>query len=238
VPGVIRRLARRIARRFSPADERHELVGPPELWRQKRQFQIDFLRTRGGLRPEHSFCDIGSGTLRGGIPVIDYLEPGRYWGLEVRPEVVEQARRELAENHLEHKQPSLLCVGDDLSALELGRSFDRIWAFSVLIHMTDAILEQCVSFVGRHLAPDGVFFANVNLGTAPNRTWGGFPVVSRELDFYQRVAAGHGLEVRPVATLRELGHVTGYANQDAQVMLEWTHASRPSARAASGPAQA
>jgi len=225
MPSVIRRLARKIVRRFSPANERHELVGPPELWRQKRQFQIDFLRTTGGLRPEHYFCDIGSGTLRGGIPVIDYLEPAHYYGLEVRPEVVEQARRELAENHREHKQPSLLCVEDDLSKLELGRKFDRIWAFSVLIHMTDEILSQCLSFVGRHLAPDGLFFANVNLAKAPNRTWGGFPVVSRELDFYQGVALSHGLKVRPLGTLRELGHVTGYANQDAQVMLEWTRAS-------------
>ena len=225
MPSVIRRLARKIVRTFSPADERHELVGPPELWRQKRRFQIEFLRSTGGLRPEHAFCDIGSGTLRGGIPVIDYLEPGHYWGLEVRPEVVEQARRELAENHLEHKRPSLLCVEDDLSKLELGKKFDRIWAFSVLIHMTDEILSQCLSFVGRHLAPEGLFFANVNLAKAPNRTWGGFPVVWRELDFYQRVALSHRLQVRPLGTLRELGHVTGYANQDAQVMLEWTQAS-------------
>ncbi len=225
MPSVIRRLARKIVRRFSPGNERHELVGPPELWRQKRQFQIDFLRTTGGLRPGHHFCDIGSGTLRGGVPVIDYLEPAHYTGLEVRREVVEQARRELAENHLEHKQPSLVCVEHDLSELELGRKFDRIWAFSVLIHMTDEILSQCVSFVDRHLAPDGLFFANVNLGSAPERTWGGFPVVSRELDFYRRVALSHGLQVRPLGTLRELGHVTGYTNQDAQVMLEWTRAS-------------
>ena len=225
MPSLIRRLAGRIVRRFSPAAERHELVGPPELWRQKRQFQIDFLRTTGGLRPEHYFCDVGSGTLRGGIPVIDYLDASHYYGLEVRPEVVEQARRELAENHLEHKQPSLLCVEADLSGLELGRKFDRIWAFSVLIHMTDDILSRCLSFVGRHLAPGGLFFANVNLAKAPDRTWGGFPVVSRELDFYQRAAANHGLKVRPLGTLRELGHVTGYANQDAQVMLEWSRAA-------------
>jgi SAM-dependent methyltransferase len=220
----IRRLAGRITGRT--LDHRHELVGPAELWQQKREFQIRFLTTAGGLRPEHSFCDIGSGTLRGGIPVIEYLEPARYYGLEVRADVVEQARRELAESHLEHKDPVLLCVDPDLSTLSLGRSFDRMWAFSVLIHMTDEILSQCLSFVARHLAPDGVFFANVNLAKAPDRSWRGFPVVSRDLPFYERSARSHGLAVRPLAILRELGHVTGYANQDAQVMLEWRRGSR------------
>jgi len=45
----------------------------------KRRFQIDFFR-RQGLRPDQTLFDLGCGTLRGGIPIIDYLEPGFYTG--------------------------------------------------------------------------------------------------------------------------------------------------------------
>ena len=52
---------------------RHGLVGRPELWQQKRDFQIAFLREHG-LLPAHVLVDLGCGTLRGGIPIIAYLD--------------------------------------------------------------------------------------------------------------------------------------------------------------------
>jgi hypothetical protein len=50
----------------------------------KRDFQIKFL-IEAGLEPEHYFCDLGCGTLRVGLPVIEYLAPGRYFGWNVPP---------------------------------------------------------------------------------------------------------------------------------------------------------
>lgn len=186
------------------AGRRHERVGSPHLWRMKRQFQIDFLRGQG-LAPGHRLIDIGCGTLRGGIPLIEYLEPGHYTGIEVRPEVLEEGRRELHDAGLEAKQPTLVC-SDDLSGLALEPA-DFVWAFSVLIHMPDDVLRSAVGFAARHLKPDGVFLANANVGEegVPGR-WQGFPVVRHPRHWYEDVAASHGLRVQDLGSLADFGH--------------------------------
>ena len=81
---------------------RHSMVGPAHLWKMKRDFQNRFLR-QIGLRPEHYFLEIGCGTLRGGIPIIQYLEQGHYFGLDVRNEVIEEAKKEVTKFNLEAK---------------------------------------------------------------------------------------------------------------------------------------
>ena len=85
--------------RASRQARRHSLVGRPELWQLKRDFQISFLREHG-LEPGHFLLDIGCGTLRGGIPIIEYLDAGSYVGIDVRSEAIEEARRELREHRL------------------------------------------------------------------------------------------------------------------------------------------
>lgn len=202
------------------AAQRHALVGPAHVWELKRDFQIAFLRSVG-LAPQHRLLDLGCGTLRGGIPLIAYLEPGHYTGLELRADVLEEGRRELAEAGLEDRRPDLRVCGD-LAALELRRQFDLVWAFSVLIHMSDAIAGTALAFVSRHLAPSGAFYANVNLGDAAERRWQGFPVVSRRFAFYEQLALRAGLRVVELGRLHDLGHVSGDAAADAQAMLRFT----------------
>jgi len=177
------------------------------LWEIKRRFQSEFLISHG-LLPEHRLLDVGCGTLRGGIPLIDYLEPEHYTGIEARREVLEEGRAELAEAGLEHKRPHLIHAADP-AQVDLDASFDIAWAFSVLVHMTDDIADACLALVARTLREDGSFYANVSLGDAPEREWQGFPVVSRPLDFYARGAARHGLTVANLGILTEQGYPSG-----------------------------
>jgi SAM-dependent methyltransferase len=189
----------------------------------KRRFQIAFLRSQG-LRPEHRLLDLGCGTLRGGIPIIEYLEARRYTGIEVRADVLALAREELKDDGLEIKQPTLL-VAEDLTELSIA-PFDFIWAFSVLIHMDDEIARGCLEFVARHLDfPGGAFFANVNLGERPPGGWQDFPVLWRPLSFYESMAEAVGLTVRAVGMLRLLGHVSGEPVSDQQQMLRFAPAA-------------
>src|SRR4030095_1595155 len=109
----------------------------------------------------------------------------------------------------------------DLSQLTLPDRFDFIWCFSVLIHMEDAIATEALAFAARHLADAGALLAHVNVGVAPEGDWEGFPVVTRPLDFYAGLAARAGLRMTPLGTLRELGHVSGNAAADAQIMLRF-----------------
>ncbi len=177
----------------SPEARRHSMVGPMREWQKRRDFQIGFLK-RMGLRPQHFLMDIGCGTLRGGIPIIELLEPGHYCGLESRAEVLAEGKKELAEAGLEKKAPQLV-HSPDISAVSVGQKFDFIWAFSVLIHMKDEILDGCLGMVRRHVHDDGVFYANVNLGERADGNWQGFPVVFRSLQFYEDAARKNNLRV-------------------------------------------
>jgi SAM-dependent methyltransferase len=217
-PSALRRVQLKLRKRFpSQKARRHELVGPAHFWKEKRAFQIDFLK-RQGLAPTDTLVDIGCGTLRGGVPLIEYLDAGNYAGVDVRTEVEGEARSELVENHLEGKSPAL-SFGQGLPELHLGRQFDCAWAFAVLFHLTDEHLEECFAFVREHLKPTGCFYANANVGQHTPDTWREFPVIWRPLAHYETSAAAVGLRCEDLGSLGSLGHdFTG----QAQRMLRFT----------------
>lgn len=210
----------RVKQVFLPKSaRRHALVGPARLWKMKRDFQIQFLRDNG-LETSSRFVDLGCGTLRGGIPLIEYLEPSRYTGIEVRPESMVEALKELTDQGLDHKTPNLICVRD-LGQLLLEDRFDVMWAFSVLIHLSDDHLDSALSFVEHHLDAGGVFLANVNVGEGIEGRWDQFPVVRRSISFYEEAAGKRNLSVEDMGSLLELGHDSGVESQDTGRMLRF-----------------
>lgn len=215
-----RKLKLRVELRSST--RRAALVGSPELWERQRRFQFEFLTSRG-LAPEHRLLDIGCGTLRGGIPLIGYLQAGHYAGVEARASVLEEAKKELAEAALEHKHPVLINA-DDASRVELADPLDFAWAFMALIHMPDDTAAGYLEMLAGKLAEGGQFYGNVNIGDKPEGSWQGFPVVTRTHEFYEQLAASRGLTVQDVGVLDSLGHRFG-APGDKTVMLRFTRAA-------------
>lgn len=207
-----------LSHRLTPAEKRHFWAGPPRLWKIKRDFQIQFLK-QAGLEPQHYLLDIGCGTLRGGIRIIEYLEKGHYFGIESRRKVLEEGRKELRDAHLEDKEP-ILITAKDIQSVSLEKEFDFIWAFSVLIHMTDAILNDCLSFVKKNLKENGRFYANVNISDQPDKNWQGFPVVHRSLEFYKDACSRNSLQLSDMGSLKDWGHLSGEKAQDVQRMLK------------------
>jgi cyclopropane fatty-acyl-phospholipid synthase-like methyltransferase len=185
------------------------------LWESKRKFQKDFL-LRLGLQPHHRLLDFGCGTLRGGLPLIEYLDEGNYVGLDVRTETMREACLELEESGLARKRPTIIHAGD-LSLLSFGHRFEFIWAFSVLIHLDDSDLARTLNFVARNLLPDGAFFANVNVGSRTDGRWREFPLVWRSHEFYKRAYAQHGLDSTDIGALREYGHTARTAGEEDQL---------------------
>ena len=107
IQNTSRRIQRKLGSFIDPKQKRHTLVVSPELYKKSRDFQIKFLKDMG-LLPEDYLLDIGCGTLVGGIPIIRYLEKSHYYGIETRPDVLEEARKELLESKLTQKTPVLL----------------------------------------------------------------------------------------------------------------------------------
>ena len=89
--------------------------------------------------------------------------------------------------------------------------------------MHDEILNSCLSTVKRVLASDGVFYANVDTSNKPDASWKSFPKVHRSLETMTALAKAAGLATLPVGMLKDVGHVTGKAGQDNQLMLCFRH---------------
>ncbi|WP_310992299.1 class I SAM-dependent methyltransferase [Aequorivita marina] len=196
---------------------RHKLVGPPNLWKMKQDFQILFLNSRG-LKREDRLLDIGCGTLRGGIPIIRKLDRGNYCGIDVRENVLAEARKELKQECLEEKMPDLISF-NDFASLEIDGDFDIVFAFSVLIHLEDSIAQECFHFVNKHISNSGFFYANVNIESNEEGNWQGFPVVFRTRKFYKKIAANANLEMIEIGRLMDLGHNSNQPLADKQIML-------------------
>jgi SAM-dependent methyltransferase len=139
--------------------------------------------------------------------------------------VLAEGRRELVECGLAGKEPELVHCSR-LSKLNLGQKFDVIWAFQVLIHMSDAVLDDAVAAVARHLDDGGVFYATVNVGTATDGSWQGFPIVHREAAFYKAVFRRHGLAVDDIGPLFAFGHVHPRVSAAAQAWQRMLKAIR------------
>jgi len=201
-------------------EKRHSLVGAAKYWKLKRDFQFSFLM-KNGLNPENIFLDLGCGTLRGGIPIIKFLNESNYWGVDIREEAIREAHDELKSENLENKNPTLLSFKtfDDLKP---SLKFDVILSFSVLIHMEDHIVDECFGFVSKVLANEGKYFANVNIGNRIIGKWDRFPVVAKEITFYENLAQKYGLKMENLGILKDLGHVTLDQAQDSQVMLKFS----------------
>ena len=219
----LKQVKRKIVTFFqTPQEKRHALVGPAKLWKMKQDFQINFLKSQG-LQPTQKLMDVGCGTLRGGIPLINYLEKGNYYGIEVRNTVLEEGRKELKEHDLERKEPHLIAFSE-FNEISLNAKLDVMLAFSVLIHMEDTIVEKCIEFVSKQLENNGTFYANVNLVSHQDSNWQGFPVVFRTLEFYEALASKNNLKVTTIGSLGELGHISGQELGDKQVMLAFKKA--------------
>lgn len=183
-----------------------------------RRFQIDFLRAEG-LKPSHSLLEIGCGPMTGGLPIIDYLDAGRYVGVDVRPEVLNLSWREIGKAGLAAKNPQLLCSANFGDEALGARTFDYVLSFSVLYHLADEILNGWLESVAKRA---GVAYANVNVNVESS-TWLQFPFLKRSLATYRDMAEKHALKTEELGTIESLGFKLP-GEEKNNVMLRFTRA--------------
>jgi ubiquinone/menaquinone biosynthesis C-methylase UbiE len=110
-----------------------------------------------GLRPEHRILDIGCGNLRAGWRLIQHLDSGNYYGVDISPDILLAALKELRDQRLQHKYPHLVLVNDLKFEFLPDESFDVIHAHSVFTHTRVDAIEQCFASAARILKPSGFF---------------------------------------------------------------------------------
>ena len=128
------------------------------LWDSVGRLQFDFLRAQG-LEPRHYVLDIGCGSLRAGVHLIQYLEPGHYLGMEKEQLLLDSGiQKELGLNVYREKKPVLIAS----AAFEFerfGQTPDFALAQSVFTHMTPDVIKDCLRKLRASISPTGAFYA-------------------------------------------------------------------------------
>jgi len=126
-----------------------------ETW--AKRVQPLFLKDQG-LKPYHNFLDIGCGYLRGTVELVDYLENGRFFGIDVSRSNIRKAKDRVGQ---ECRNRPILVVGSllDISRFWPTTKFDFVLAASVFTHLWPAEVEGCLQGVSRVMK--GKFFTTV-----------------------------------------------------------------------------
>ncbi len=75
---------------------------------------------------------------------IRYLEPGRYYGVDINASLMAAGQKELERENLLVKRPNL-SVNDQFEFSRFGRTFDYAIAVSVFTHLPMNHIIRCLS---------------------------------------------------------------------------------------------
>ncbi len=118
----------------------HPAIGPAAKAARGEEEMLKVLRKRG-LRPQHVFVDYGCGSLRLGKPIVAFLEPGRFWGLDLAQEFLDEGIRHIGPDLDRAKRPNLRVIDETgLAAAKAARP-DFIGAWHVCGKIPDRILD-------------------------------------------------------------------------------------------------
>ena len=178
-------------------DDAHDLIGgDPETL---GPWQLSLMR-QYGLQPRHRLLDLGSGTLRGGLHFIRFLDQGNYVGVEPLAKLVDIGRDLLRKTDLENKCPLL----GGFEVLDEMDGVDYALTQSVINHLDSEGVEQTVNRIAAALKPGGfwittgVFTEDVDgVRTGELHSWRPNEwVVSRiGRSWFERVLSERGLSI-------------------------------------------
>ncbi|MEP9362134.1 class I SAM-dependent methyltransferase [Nocardioides sp. CN2-186] len=127
------------------------------FWDEMGQLQLDFLREQG-LQPEHRFLDVGCGTLRAGRKLVDYLDPGHYYGTDINHELLETGYRVELTDEQRARLPEANLRSTDRFDNDFGVQFDMAIAQSVFTHIPLNHMRLCLYRVAKVMRPGGRFY--------------------------------------------------------------------------------
>jgi hypothetical protein len=119
----------------------HPAIGPTAKAARGEREMIRVL-LQHGLQPHHTFADYGCGSLRLGRPFVEFLEPGKFWGLDLAQEFLDEGIRYVGSDLQQQKRPNLRVIDDaGLAAAKAARP-DFIGAWHVCGKVPDQILDS------------------------------------------------------------------------------------------------
>ncbi len=145
---------------FSPAEiakgVHRNFVGG--RWDDLGRHQFDFLLGEG-LQPAHTFVDVGCGSLRAGRHLIDYLDPGNYYGIDANVSLLQAGYDVELSDEQRSRMPIANLRANDRFDADFGVEFDMAIAQSVFTHISLNHIRLCLYRLAKSMSPGGRFFA-------------------------------------------------------------------------------
>lgn len=127
-------------------------------WEALGRLQRDFVIAQG-LKPDMNFLDVGCGSFRAGRLLAEYLEPGKYYGIDANESLIKAGwEHELTENQRQRIPEANLRVTDRFD-VDFGVRFDMALAQSLFTHLSLNVIRLCLFRLAAIMRPGGVFFA-------------------------------------------------------------------------------
>lgn len=118
----------------------HPAIGPGATAARGEREMIKVL-LRHGLQRHHAFVDYGCGSLPLGRPIVELLEPGKFWGLDLAQEFLDAGLDHVGSDLAAQKRPNLRVIDEaGLAAAKAARP-DFIGARHVCGKIPDQILD-------------------------------------------------------------------------------------------------
>jgi SAM-dependent methyltransferase len=134
--------------------------------------QLELLRMNGCTSDSH-VLEIGCGALVAGRPILQFLQPDRYVGIEPNAWLIDAAKEGLPDTDrlLAEKRP-LFLDNAEFDASKTGRTFDYVIAHSILSHAATWQYPQFLKAVRKTLKPAGVVIASIRFTDDQHRELG------------------------------------------------------------------
>jgi SAM-dependent methyltransferase len=193
-------------------------VGPRDyvggLWDEIGRLQFDFL-IKHGLQPSDVVIDIGCGSLRAGVHLIPYLEPGHYLGIEKEWELIRVGlKHELAKDIRAKKHPEFL-VFNSFEFDNFSRRPTVGIAHSLFTHLPEHEIRDCLSKARGFFMPGGRLFATYFEGSGTENP-------SRPHDHQNFYYTSEQMVEFGEATGWQVRYIGDWSHPRGQVMVEYT----------------
>lgn len=125
------------------------------------QEQLDFLLA-AGLDKDWTMADIGCGPLRLGCRIIDYLERGHYYGMDINAEALDLGKSILARLNVTGDNYTLIAT-DSFDFGRLNRPLDVAFSNSLFSHLSEDRIRLCLGNLRDHLKPGASYYSTLFL---------------------------------------------------------------------------
>jgi SAM-dependent methyltransferase len=126
-------------------------------WDEMADLQMEFLKAHG-LRPEHTFLDVGCGSLRAGRHISAYLDPGNYYGVDINHSLLVTGYDHELDDAGRARLPAANLHATDRFDVDFGVKFDVAIAQSVFTHVSLNWMRLCLYRVAQVMKPGGRFY--------------------------------------------------------------------------------